>query len=265
MLKRLLDGGEETDFILFCLEDDTSSEVQLINRFCAKKQTILLLTDPQDNTRADTVIDLTENIDFEPSELSNSVNRKFTKKDTVIVRSLTGLLLLFPVVHIARWLKSIQRTAGCLIVVLHSQGVEEDLIEKFSKLATTVLNIQSQEGQHNICSIVHSKPGGKIQRSREIYSFVNGELEIRKFVKSTKEEFEEEEEEDLADSLTTFKIGTSKAEEKAKKDLVLPFFTDQQKQVGEVKISGEETSKIYYEPDSGDDWDDEDPDDDLDI
>ena len=35
--------------------------------------------------------------------------------------------------------------------------------------------------------------------------------------------------------------------------------------VGEVKISGEETSKIYYEPDSGDDWDDEDPDDDLDI
>ena len=34
---------------------------------------------------------------------------------------------------------------------------------------------------------------------------------------------------------------------------------------GEVKIGGEVTNKIYYEPDSGDDWDDEDPDDDLDL
>ena len=33
---------------------------------------------------------------------------------------------------------------------------------------------------------------------------------------------------------------------------------------GQVKISGEScNNKIYYEPDSGDDWDDEDPDEDL--
>ena len=33
---------------------------------------------------------------------------------------------------------------------------------------------------------------------------------------------------------------------------------------GEVKLQNE-SNKIYYEPDSGDDWDDEDPDDDLDL
>ena len=56
----------------------------------------------------------------------------------------------------------------------------------------------------------------------------------------------------------------------AKEKLVLPFYTDEQKQsvvtaAGEVKIQGEVPGKIYYEPDSGDDWDDDDPDDDLDF
>ena len=34
--------------------------------------------------------------------------------------------------------------------------------------------------------------------------------------------------------------------------------------LGEVRIPGVK-NKIYYEPDSGDDWDDEDPDEDLDL
>ena len=51
---------------------------------------------------------------------------------------------------------------------------------------------------------------------------------------------------------------------------VLPFYKDTQI-AGQVKIQGQVESKsdtegkIYYEPDSGDDWDDEDPDDDLDF
>ena len=34
---------------------------------------------------------------------------------------------------------------------------------------------------------------------------------------------------------------------------------------GQVNIPGEKKGAIYYEPDSGDDWDDDDPDDDLDF
>ena len=34
---------------------------------------------------------------------------------------------------------------------------------------------------------------------------------------------------------------------------------------GEVNIPGEKKGAIFYEPDSGDDWDDDDPDDDLDF
>lgn len=82
-----------------------------------------------------------------------------------------------------------------------------------------------------------------------------------------------EEEEDLIDNLTTFNLETTKDKEKKAKDsLVLPFYKDTQV-AGQVKIQGqaenksetETAGKIYYEPDSGDDWDDEDPDDDLDF
>ena len=34
---------------------------------------------------------------------------------------------------------------------------------------------------------------------------------------------------------------------------------------GQVNIPGEKKGAIYYDPDSGDDWDDDDPDDDLDF
>ena len=79
------------------------------------------------------------------------------------------------------------------------------------------------------------------------------------------------EEEELIDNLTTFNLETTKdTEKKAKDNLVLPFYKDTQI-AGQVKIQGQVESKsetqgkIYYEPDSGDDWDDEDPDDDLDF
>ena len=88
------------------LEDDTSSEVELLNRFCIDKQTVLLLTDPQDSTGAETTFRLDQLMDFKSSQSpSDLIDHKFTKKETVIVKSLTGLLLLFPVVQIARsWL-----------------------------------------------------------------------------------------------------------------------------------------------------------------
>ena len=49
--------------------------------------------------------------------------------------------------------------------------MEEDLIDKFSKLATTVLNIQSQEGQHNICSIVHRLASSQNMNKLGVFSF----------------------------------------------------------------------------------------------
>lgn len=58
----------------------------------------------------------------------------------------------------------------------------------------------------------------------------------------------------LPENLTTFKISLEEKEKESRDKLVLPYLPQK---------SGE--SKIFYEFDHVDDWDEEDPDDDLDI
>ncbi|PZC83565.1 hypothetical protein B5X24_HaOG207548 [Helicoverpa armigera] len=66
---------------------------------------------------------------------------------------------------------------------------------------------------------------------------------------------EEEPEKPLPTNLTTFKIEVDQNEKIQKYNLKLPYMS---------KIH-EGESKVYYEPDAVDDWDEEDPDEDLDI
>lgn len=62
----------------------------------------------------------------------------------------------------------------------------------------------------------------------------------------------------LPENLTTFKISLDDKEKQSRDKLVLPYLP--QKNEGEKK-----ESRIFYEFDHVDDWDEEDPDDDLDI
>ena len=111
--------------------------------------------------------------------------------------------------------------------------------------------------------------------SKEVIKFSEDwkvKIEAVKDIKDNRP-IEEVEEQLENQALSTFNLGTTKEKEKEAKDsLVLPFYKEPQK-IGEVKLQKGDTSdkgeveagKIYYEPDSGDDWDDEDPDDDLDF
>lgn len=60
----------------------------------------------------------------------------------------------------------------------------------------------------------------------------------------------------LPENLTTFKISLDDKEKQSRDKLVLPYLPQ--------KTDATDT-KIFYEFDSVDDWDEEDPDDDLDI
>lgn len=82
---------------------------------------------------------------------------------------------------------------------------------------------------------------------------------------------EDEDEREAVNRLTTFNLGLKDEERTARDKVVLPFLKPEQKPEEEeeaVRInprSAEGESKIYYEPDDADDWDEEDPDDDLDF
>lgn len=65
----------------------------------------------------------------------------------------------------------------------------------------------------------------------------------------------------LAPGLTTFSLQLSETEKQSRSRLILPYLRPEQG--GGDSAPG--TGQIFYQPDAADDWDEEDPDDDLDI
>lgn len=102
---------------------------------------------------------------------------------------------------------------------------------------------------------VQIKKNGKFFKSVEIISYdtKTNTLKLSPVIKPDKKV--EEVESISPGSLTTFKIETDQISQLEKHKLKLPYMS---------KIN-EGKGKVYYEPDAVDDWDDEDPDDDLDI
>jgi len=262
MLNRLLLGAEDADLILICL-DDNCSEAELLNKFTQNsKSSTLILSDPKDSVEAQHVIRFEDKHTTASSSLKDLCDTTNIGTETVILKSLSSLLQFYSESSIACWLKALQTGCKALIAVVHLDCIDGQTLKQFQRLATTTLSIQRDPSGKKLCSTTHRKLGGKTVRSKELYWFQSGVLKVEPYVEKSETQSAEE----ITDKLTTFNLGTKKSEERAREELVLPFFTDQQKSSeGEVKISSAESNKIYYEPDSGDDWDDEDPDEDLDI
>ncbi|KAJ8713023.1 hypothetical protein PYW08_008327 [Mythimna loreyi] len=99
------------------------------------------------------------------------------------------------------------------------------------------------------------KKGSKVIRSEEILSYDSKTSTLVLSPVIRQEKKEEEPEKPLPANLSTFKIEVDQNEKIQKYNLKLPYMS---------KIH-EGESKVYYEPDAVDDWDEEDPDEDLDI
>ena len=99
-----------------------------------------------------------------------------------------------------------------------------------------------------------------------------------KAVAETSDDKDDSEREALS-KLTTFNLGISGEEKNARQKVVLPFWRDEQKKSQPDTVDEEESVRILpkssscghsggridYTPEEEDDWDDEDPDDDLDV
>ncbi|GBP70090.1 hypothetical protein EVAR_98922_1 [Eumeta japonica] len=97
------------------------------------------------------------------------------------------------------------------------------------------------------------KKSGKLFKSKEVLSYDKENL-ISTPIKDEQQKALEDVEINI-NKIATFKIGLEENEKIERNKLELPYMN---------KIhSGQ--SKVYYEPDIVDDWDDEDPDDDLDV
>ncbi|KAI8442291.1 hypothetical protein MSG28_005844 [Choristoneura fumiferana] len=102
---------------------------------------------------------------------------------------------------------------------------------------------------------VQLKKSGKIVKSEEVLTYDSRTSTLKSTIVIKDLNKEEEPAKLMPSSLTTFKIEMDQTEKLEKYKLKLPYMS---------KIN-EGESKVYYEPDFVDDWDEEDPDEDLDI
>ena len=289
MLSRLASGAEESSSILIVVSSprDTLAARSLVSLLLSKAgdNIILIKTGPSaleqfDKTNFSKVINLSDSLGWvSGSQLilpSCGLAETSSSDQSVVIDSLTDLLVFFRHSEVTNFVRKLRQTFGKqskLVAVIHQTCLSESALDDLRKFFNTVFEISDLSGKkvtEKICAINHLKPGGKLVCSKEILKF-ESDWSIKSFPfedTSVKKIIEEEE---LIDNLTTFNLETTKdTEKKAKDNLVLPFYKDTQI-AGQVKIQGQGESKseaegkIYYEPDSGDDWDDEDPDDDLDF
>ncbi|XP_050316298.1 elongator complex protein 5 [Anthonomus grandis grandis] len=188
------------------------------------------------------------------------------ENDVLVVDSLANVIFLYGVAIAYRLFNSILNNKALkqAVTVLHRDLLLGDQIEEyFSNLSTFSIDIQPKFLTNNRRVLYkYKKSGGKIISELEEYRFEGSQLisskiekpDIMKLIeKSSTSEVNPE-------NLSTFRIGLSEEEKNLRDKVVLPYLPKP-----ENDKSQQAEGKIFYEFDEQDDWDEEDPDDDLDI
>ncbi|XP_075225674.1 elongator complex protein 5 [Lycorma delicatula] len=128
------------------------------------------------------------------------------------------------------------------------------LLKHLASVWIAVLPYRRNSTGKVIVKILHKKANGKLLKQVEECYIDSAGLFQSKKVEITKEPSSKFDDNELPSQLTTFNLGLKEEEKLARSKLVLPYL--------KTENSG---GSIYYEPDENDDWDEEDPDDDLDV
>ncbi|KAG0310625.1 hypothetical protein BGZ97_012441 [Linnemannia gamsii] len=161
---------------------------------------------------------------------------------------------------------SLAHIATTLITLKSSEALRQDQ-EDFKKGTVTAkefayLTVHGNAWDSAVCEIEHKRKSGKVAKETNAYhqgtptgnlAVVNVWDVVGDMPDIDKMDLEESQTADPAANLS-FNLNLTEEQRKAKNDTVLPYLKTQ-----------ESTGAIYYEPDAADDFDDDDPDDDLTI
>ncbi|KAK9505348.1 hypothetical protein O3M35_009429 [Rhynocoris fuscipes] len=142
-----------------------------------------------------------------------------------------------------------------IITVLHSHCLPDESPEfkQINSIAKTVITLDYDERSSlSIASVEHRKSSGKISFEEYKCSLDDdGNFKFDIYKNKPKDSVTSE---INPMDLTTFKLSLEDHEKETRSRVVLPYVKTEDK-----------PSKIFYVPDANDDWDEEDPDDDLEI
>ncbi|XP_067828061.1 elongator complex protein 5 [Heptranchias perlo] len=201
---------------------------------------------------------------------------------TVVLDSLSWILQQKQVVFLCRVLQEFQRGATRaelkirkVVGLLHADLHQPEVVEAICQLASTVVTLTPLPESCGLrmdfppyasATIVHKRKSGKVLKKEEYFT-----VEDRFTLRTSVEPIQRQETGGGGDvqvvdpaANLTFNLRLTDKERRTKESLTLPYHFSTEKKTNMLQ-SGVGEGKIYYEPDAGDDIDEEDPDDDLDI
>ncbi|XP_066578612.1 elongator complex protein 5 [Amia ocellicauda] len=196
---------------------------------------------------------------------------------TLVVDSLSWVLRHSPPAAVCQALQELRRGAAAkrIVLLLHSDLHPLGVVGSVCHLASAVVAVAAycgpggaggEAGPQGVATSTRRSKSGKVLREEEGFSVGEGFL-VQVQGRHPQPRWTEPEPEDTqADPAAnlTFNLRLSEGERQAREKLPLPFaFSSERKSALLQPRSG--GGRILYEPDAADDFDQEDPDDDLDV
>lgn len=192
------------------------------------------------------------------------------KPAVLVIDSLTWIIRHLDVLVVCKRLQELKRlgTFKTIVALLHSDLHQCNLIRSVCHLANTVISLSPAIKGH-VASAKTTKrtKSGKVLQEEELFS-VQEDLTVTVHSKVSHTAMTPAAEGDDAEpdptAKLTFNLRLSDMEREAKEKLALPFVFSHEKKSAMLNPR-HGAGRIVYEPDAYDDFDQEDPDDDLDV
>lgn len=156
-----------------------------------------------------------------------------------------------------------------VVCLLHSDLHDNHSLTLVEHIATTVVKVQPSSLDHFLMAsnILHKRISGKVIKVKEHFNLsetfeIQDVTEIKSVDQSTAVTTDTGQPDPTAN--LTFNLSLTDKEKAARSQVKLPYTYDKNRQDDTLNKSVGE-GKIFYQPDEADDFDEEDPDDDLDI
>ncbi|KAL4631485.1 elongator complex protein 5 isoform X1 [Arapaima gigas] len=187
----------------------------------------------------------------------------------LVIDSLSWVLRHHPPAVVCQCLQELRRggTVRSMVALLHSDLHQQGTVGSLCHLATAVVSVApGVRGQHTVAKTTKRSKSGKVTQEEECFIITQDltvAVQAQTHHPGHRHAEQEESQVDPAAQLT-FNLRLSEAEKEAKDKLSLPFVFSQEKKTALLQPRPG-TGQIIYEPDANDDFDQEDPDDDLDV
>nr|DBA29595.1 TPA: hypothetical protein GDO54_005667 [Pyxicephalus adspersus] len=186
---------------------------------------------------------------------------------TIVLDSLSWILARCPlpsVCHTLRELCRPQMKEGShdmrVLTLLHADLHDPGVVGSVCTLCDSVIDV-TDGGEQLGVTITQRKRSGKVVTGKEIFRV----CEDFSLERTTAMESEPQSRTEVDPTVNlTFNLRLSETERERKESAALPYTFSENKKSSLLQSSGT-SGKIFYDPDPGDDLDEEDPDDDLDV